>query len=66
MFKPQQMGMQDHVVWISKYRKKWLYGELRKNLGDVFHELARQKECKMLEGHLQPNHVHILFGTATQ
>jgi putative transposase len=37
-----------------------LYGQLRKNLGEVFHELARQKECKILEGHLQSDHIHVL------
>ena len=50
-----------HVVWIPKCRKKTLYGQLRKNLGEVLHELARQKESKVLEGHLQPDHVHILI-----
>jgi putative transposase len=38
-----------------------LYGQLRKNLGDVFHDLARQKESRVLEGHLQPDHVHMLI-----
>ena len=46
-----------HVVWIPKYRRKTLYGELRKDLGEVLHELARQKESKVLEGHLQPDHI---------
>ena len=50
-----------HVVWIPKCRRKMLYGQLRKNLGDVFHELARQKECKILEGHLQSDHIHVLI-----
>jgi len=50
-----------HVVWIPKYRRKTLYGELRNKLGEVFHELARQKESKVLEGHLQPDHVHMLI-----
>ena len=50
-----------HVVWIPKCRKKTLYGQLRKNLGEVLHELARQKESKVLEGHLQPDHVHMLI-----
>lgn len=50
-----------HVVWIPKYRKKMLYAQLRQNLRDVFHELARQKECRILEGHLQPDHVHMLI-----
>jgi putative transposase len=38
-----------------------LYGQLRKNPGEIFHELARQKESKVLEGHLQQDHVHILL-----
>ncbi len=50
-----------HAVWIPKCRRKVLYGELRKNLGDVFHELARQKESRVLEGHLQSDHVHMLI-----
>jgi len=37
-----------HVVWIPKCRKKTLYGPLRKELGAVFHELARQKECQVI------------------
>ena len=48
------------MVWIPKCRKKVLYDQLRKNLGEVFRELARQKESKVLEGHLQPDHVHML------
>ena len=50
-----------HVVWIPKCRKKALYGQLRKHLGEMFHELARQKESKVLEGHLQPDHIHMLI-----
>ena len=50
-----------HVVFIPKYRRKALYGELRRHLGQVFHELARQKECKVEEGHLMLDHVHMLL-----
>lgn len=50
-----------HVVWIPKCRRKMLYGQLRRHLGEVLHELARQKESKILEGHLQPDHVHMLM-----
>jgi putative transposase len=50
-----------HVVWIPKCRRKVLFGQLRKNLGEVFHDLARQKESKILEGHLQSDHVHVLI-----
>jgi putative transposase len=36
-----------------------MFLELRQYLGPVFHELARQKECQMIEGHLLPDHVHM-------
>jgi REP-associated tyrosine transposase len=49
-----------HVVFIPKCRRKVLYGELRKYLGEVFHKLAQQKESKVVEGHLLPDHVHML------
>ena len=49
-----------HVVWIPKYRRKRIFGELRQYLGDVFRELARQKESQVLKGHLLPDHVHML------
>ena len=49
-----------HLVWIPKYRKKVLYGQLRKYLGEVLRELARQKESQVLEGHLVRDHVHML------
>ncbi len=48
-----------HVVFIPKCRRKALYGQIRKHLGAIFHELARQKECQIVEGHLMPDHVHI-------
>lgn len=48
-----------HVVFIPKRRRKQIYGALRKYLGEMFHELARQKESQMVEGHLCPDHVHM-------
>ena len=50
-----------HVVFIPKYRRKVLYGQLRSYLGDVFRELARQKESWIEEGHLRADHVHMLL-----
>ena len=50
-----------HIVFIPKYRKKLFYGQIRKELGTVLRELARQKECKIEEGHLMGDHVHILL-----
>ena len=48
-----------HVIFVPKYRKKVIYGKLRKELGAIFHELARQKECKIVEGKLVVDHVHM-------
>ena len=50
-----------HVVFIPKYRKKALYGNLRRYLGEVFHRLAKQKESRIEEGHLQSDHVHMMI-----
>ena len=41
-----------HVVFIPKRRRKAMFGNIRKHLGAIFHELARQKECAIIEGHL--------------
>ena len=50
-----------HVVWVPKYRRKSLYEELRRYLGEVFRDLARQRESRVEEGHLRPDHVHMLI-----
>jgi putative transposase len=50
-----------HIVWIPKYRKKTLYGRLRQYLGALLKDLAGQRECTIIEGHLLPDHVHILI-----
>lgn len=50
-----------HLVWIPKYRKEILYGQLRKHLGDVLHDLASHRESKIHEGHLRGDHVHMLI-----
>ena len=50
-----------HVVFIPKCRRKTLYGELRKYLGEVFRKLAQQKESRIEEGHLLSDHVHMLI-----
>jgi putative transposase len=49
-----------HVIFIPKWRKKQIYGALRKDLGRVLRELAQHKESKVEEGHLMQDHVHML------
>ena len=50
-----------HVVFIPKCRRKTLYATLRRYLGEVFRQLAQQKESQVLEGHLMSDHVHMLI-----
>jgi putative transposase len=50
-----------HIVWIPKYRRKALYRDLREHLGTILKELAVQRESKILEGHLRPDHIHMLI-----
>jgi putative transposase len=38
-----------------------LYGELHQYLGEVFRKLAQQKESRIEEGHLMPDHVHMMI-----
>ncbi len=50
-----------HLVFIPKCRRKTLYEQLRRHLGEVFRSLAEQRQCRILEGHLMPDHVHMLI-----
>lgn len=50
-----------HVVFIPKCRRKSMYEKLRRYLGELFRELARQKESHVEEGHLPSDHVHMLL-----
>jgi putative transposase len=50
-----------HVVFIPKFRKKVLYGKIRKFLAEQFHQLATQKGCKIEKGHMVQDHVHMLI-----
>ncbi len=50
-----------HIVFIPKCRKKELYGKIRGYLGPLFHELAAQRNCQIVEGHMVQDHVHMLI-----
>ena len=50
-----------HVVFIPKYRRRTLFGVVRRELGAVFRRLAEQKDCRIEEGHILPDHVHMLL-----
>jgi putative transposase len=48
-----------HIVFILKSRKKVIFDRLRKHLGQLFHELAKQKGYEIVAGHLMSDHVHM-------
>ena len=50
-----------HVVFIPKYRRKALFEQLRRDLGPIFRSLTEQRESEVQEGHLMPDHVHMLL-----
>ena len=48
-----------HVVIVPKYRKRKLYGQTRKWMGEILHDLCRQRQVTIVEGHLCADHVHM-------
>jgi len=48
-----------HIVFLPKYRKKKLYGKFPKRVGEILHDLCRQRGVELLEGHLMPDHIHM-------
>ena len=49
-----------HVIFVPKLTPSPVdYGQIRRQLGAIFHALARQKECQIIEGHVMPDHVHM-------
>ena len=54
------------MVFIPKCRPKTPYRELRQHLGELFRKLAVQKESRIEEGHLLPDHVHMMFAISPE
>ena len=48
-----------HVIIVPKYRKRLIYGRLKKEMGKILRELFRQKGVEVLEGHAMIDHVHV-------
>ena len=49
-----------HIVFTPKYRRKVIYNQYRSSLGEIFHRLCSYKGVEIIEGHLMPDHVHML------
>ena len=50
-----------HVVILPKYRRKVLYGKLRRGVGEILRDLCRQKNIELVEGKAMPDHIHMLL-----
>ena len=48
-----------HIVWVPKYRRKMLYGKVRRRFGEIISDLYRQKGVEVIEGHAMSDHVHL-------
>ncbi len=48
-----------HIVFVPKYRKKALYGKVRKHIGEILRDLCKQKGVDLLDGHAMPDHIHL-------
>lgn len=48
-----------HVVIVPKYRKKELYGRIKRHVGEILRDLCRQRSIEVIEGVLKPDHVHM-------
>ena len=49
-----------HIVFTSKCRRKVIYNQVRKDIGEILRKLCEYKGIEIIEGHLMPDHVHML------
>ena len=52
-----------HIVSTPKYRRKIIYNQYRKDLSDILRQLCHYKGVELIEGHMMPDHVHMLVST---
>ena len=50
-----------HIVFTPKYRRKIISNQIRKDIGEIMHELCKYKGVEIIEGHMMPDHVHMLL-----
>ena len=50
-----------HIVFSPKYRRKIIFANIRESIGEIFKDLCKYKGVEIIEGHLMPDHVHILM-----
>ena len=55
-----------HIVFVPKYRRKVIYGKLRKEIGTIIRQLCAYKDVEIIEGHAMPDHIHIFGEDSTK
>ena len=50
-----------HIVIVPKYRRKVVYGKLRKDIGGILRKLCEYKHVEIIEAHAMPDHIHMLL-----
>ena len=48
-----------HIVFVPKYRRRSIYGSLRRRIGGILRELCHQQGVELVEGHAMPDHIHL-------
>jgi putative transposase len=48
-----------HIVFVPKYRRRSIYGQLRRGIGKIVRDLCTQQGVELVEGHAMPDHVHL-------
>ncbi|MBR1531199.1 MAG: IS200/IS605 family transposase [Eubacterium sp.] len=51
---------QYHIVFAPKYRRKEIYGEIRKDIGEIIRKLCEQKGVEIIEAEACKDHIHLL------
>ena len=49
-----------HIVFAPKYRRKVIYGELKKEIGEILRKLCNEKKVEIIEAEACPDHIHML------
>ena len=49
-----------HIVFTPKYRRKAIYGQYKESIGQILRQLCNYKGVEIIEGHLMPDHIHML------
>ena len=49
-----------HIVFTPKYRRKIIYNQYRASISEIFQQLCKYKGVEIIEGHMMPDHVHLL------